>query len=168
MTEALEGTVAPFVNPVKPQVFPWPAQSLARDRHDRHCDVPHGARNQSKWNQPGGAVVPCFIGFLARYGASDPAGKAASSPPVHKATMLLIFAAGLPRRFRFAFNRHNFATDVLPAAGPIDHRSTVGAMKCRESAGDIPRESQAICLPKSWADAGAFSLLTPRSKLAQY
>jgi hypothetical protein len=86
--------------------------------------------------------------------------------------MLLIFAAGLTGLFRFGLNRHNFATGHSPPAA--DGRGSATASK-RQLSGKRPgigiessRISRNRGVPKSWASAGAFSLLTPRSNLAQY
>jgi hypothetical protein len=74
--------------------------------------------------------------------------------------MLLIFLAGLTAQFRFVSTvtilQQTFAVDTAASSAAEGNRAKGrrGIAGCR--------------LLKSWASAGAFSLLTPNSKLAQY
>jgi len=56
-------------------------------------------------------------------------------------------------------DRHNFATELFAFLRPAPDTWTSAEATEQQR----PRESRARHLPKSWASAGAFSLLTPRS-----
>jgi hypothetical protein len=75
-------------------------------------------------------------------------------------TMLISSAAPNPR-LRIAIDRHNLATGCHPAEGR-------NGTALRLSEGPTGESSQIPELPKAWATAGAFSLLTLAPKLAQY
>ena len=104
--------------------------------------------------------------------------------------LLAIFDHPTPRRIEFAgknrYPAHPGDDEMTPpifAAGLISHfdlESTVTILQqdfqgfwpgTRRSEALETRRAQGITdrrLPKSWANAGAFSLLTPKSKLAHY
>jgi hypothetical protein len=76
---------------------------------------------------------------------------------------MLIFAAPLTRRFRFV----SIVTILQQTAAVfVENATTWTAAEATDA--KRPREAMGNRLQKSWANAGAFSLLTPRSKLAQY
>jgi hypothetical protein len=76
---------------------------------------------------------------------------------------MLIFTAPLTRRFRFV----SIVTILQQTAAVFVENETTGtAAEATDT--KRPREAMGNRLQKSWANAGAFSLLTPRSKLAQY
>jgi hypothetical protein len=77
---------------------------------------------------------------------------------------LLTLAASLTRQFRFASTRNNSATvysAIAPKTRAAQRQGGTELISLRESPGFFR-------LPKSWAKAGAFSLLPAASKLAQY
>jgi hypothetical protein len=76
---------------------------------------------------------------------------------------MLIFTAPLTRRFRFV----SIVTILQQTAAVFVENETT---RTAAEATDAKRLREALGnrLQKSWASAGAFSLLTPRSKLAQY
>jgi hypothetical protein len=76
---------------------------------------------------------------------------------------MLIFTAPLTRRFRFV----SIVTILQQTAAVFVENETTGTAAEATDA-KRPREAMGNRLQKSWANAGAFSLLTPRSKLAQY
>jgi hypothetical protein len=85
--------------------------------------------------------------------------------------MLLILLADLPLRFRFVSTvtiLQQAIHPILVAAEGID--AVRGDSNPQRPPGSDANRSRAAVesLPKSWAIAGAFSLLTPRFKLAQY
>jgi hypothetical protein len=84
--------------------------------------------------------------------------------------ILLTFAACLTGRFRFALDRHNFATDISPSSPETRHRPAADANHAGKGGNEekAEREIAGRGLLKSWANAGAISLLTPTSNLAQY
>src|ERR1700730_1289354 len=65
-------------------------------------------------------------------------------------------------------DRHNSATGDFGAVLGDGRYRRPAAVTGNKGRGNQRRESQGKRLPKSWANAGAFSLLTPKSKLAQY
>jgi hypothetical protein len=76
---------------------------------------------------------------------------------------MLIFAARLNRWFRFV----SIVTILQQtAAAFVENETTWTAADATDA--KRPREAMGNRLQKSWANAGAFSLLTPGSKLAQY
>jgi hypothetical protein len=68
-------------------------------------------------SQMRGTVVPVSIGFLRQFAATlaaEPGTRFDASERSYDRMILLTFAACLTRRFRFALDRHNFATDLSP------------------------------------------------------
>jgi poly(3-hydroxyalkanoate) synthetase len=74
--------------------------------------------------------------------------------------MLLIFLAGLTAQFRFVSTVTILQQTVRCRRRDVVRRGATA----RKAKG----ESRACRLLKGWASAGAFSLLTSNSKLAQY
>ena len=76
---------------------------------------------------------------------------------------MLIFTAPLARQFRFVS-----IVTILQQTAPafVENETTWSAADVTDA--KRPMEATGYRLPKSWANAGAFSLLTPSSKLAQY
>jgi len=67
--------------------------------------------------QTRGTVVPVSIGFLRQFAATLAAGPTRHlilAGRSHDRMILLTFTAWLTRRFRFALDRHNSATDFSP------------------------------------------------------
>jgi hypothetical protein len=93
--------------------------------------------------------------------------KSAFAGVVHRAMKLPTFEAALTRQFRFVSTVTILQQTILPVfAGELTCGLPVG--HAMQESQEIQRESQVGRLPKSWANAGAFSLLTRKSKLAQY
>jgi hypothetical protein len=121
-----------------------------------------------------GSVVPISIGFLRQFAAmpvTGPARKVTVAARFHHRMVLLTFAAWLTRRFRFALDRHNSATGLSPSSSERRPRRAADANHAGQGGRSWRKGGRAAAgggLPKSWAKAGAFSLLTPASKLAQY
>ena len=139
------------------------------------CNSTPAARlNVPTARQARGTVVLVSIGFLRQFATTLAPGPGPQFDACRASTdrmVLLTFTAWLTRRFRFALDRHNFATDFRPSSAETRHRSTADANHARKGGGNggtAEGEIAGRCLPSSWANAGAFSLLTPASKLAQY
>jgi len=82
---------------------------------------------------------------------------------VHDGAKLLIFAAGLLWQFRFVPTVTILQQTIHGLSRDRADSGPLCAARARKAEGITARR-----LPKSWANAGAFSLLTPKSKLAQY
>jgi hypothetical protein len=136
--------------------------------------TPAAGLNVQTERQAHGTIAPISIGFLRSFVAM-PAARAGQQSMLagrsRDRMILLTFAACLPRRFRFTLDRHNFATELSPSSPETRYRPAAGANHASESGRQWKKGRMEVAgrrLPKSWASAGAFSLLTPASKLAQY
>jgi len=118
LIKALEATLAPFVQPEKPQVFPSLATSFIRSGAD--IPVPGGGQ-QAPPSHPAqirrvadGTVMPVLIEVfcddLTQSGRASRAFERPSAAPPGLGMMLLIFTAAPVRRFRFGLHRHKYAT----------------------------------------------------------
>jgi hypothetical protein len=69
LIKALEATLAPFVKPEKPQVFPSPATSFIKNGRDISMLGPVGRRRRRELRgcrkQADGTVMPILIGIFA-------------------------------------------------------------------------------------------------------
>jgi hypothetical protein len=69
LIKALGGTLAPFAQPEKPQVFPRPATSFIKNGPDIGILKATGRRRCRQWHRfrkaVGGTVMPVLIGIFA-------------------------------------------------------------------------------------------------------
>jgi hypothetical protein len=110
--------------------------------------------------------VPVLIGFLRQYAAASRSSADAqvdALPAVRRLNDDAHIRSTAESAVPICLDRHNFATD---AAVFVENATTWTAAEATDA--KRPRGAMGNRLQKSWANAGAFSLLTPRSKLAQY
>jgi hypothetical protein len=116
---------------------------------------------------PRDAVVPVLIGFLRQYAAASRSSAGAqvdALPAVKRLNDDAHIHGTADSAVPICLDRHNFATDRCSLRRKKETTWTAAeAIDAKR-----PREATGNRLQKSWANAGAFSLLTPRSKLAQY
>jgi hypothetical protein len=112
-------------------------------------------------------IVPVLIGFLRRFASPLKEGAfrqtdgrrdfTRSDDPAH-------IRSRPDWAVPICLDRHNSATDLSVFIGKPNDMDPSRTQPMQER----PRQAPLSRLPKSWAKAGAFSLLTPGSKLAQY
>ena len=102
-------TLAPFVKPEKPQVFPRAATSFIKNKliylqfrrrsgQSRQCTKPTQVQKRKCRRVP---FLLIFRGGLAPHKHNHKSRERTSSTPVHHRIMLLMFAPGVLRQFRF-------------------------------------------------------------------
>jgi hypothetical protein len=171
MFKALAATLAPFADAEKPQLFPRPAASFIKNeprlRGVRIGRVVHRTALSTHKRSVGVAVRPISIGFFIDAAQREPARHGrnlTSAAPVHRRNFTAHIDGRRDPAISICRNRHNFATGHSRfLATPGTTRAVPEAVAARKAG-----ESRYPSLPKSWAKAGAFSLLTRKSKLAQY
>jgi hypothetical protein len=92
--------------------------------------MPATELNVQTARQTRGTVVPISIGFLRQFAATlaaGPARKLILGRRSRDRMILLTFAACLTRRFRFALDRHNSATDISPPSAERRDQPTADA-----------------------------------------
>jgi hypothetical protein len=161
MLETVAATLAPFIEREKPQVSPPLAASFIKNRNGirrlraAECE-PSDWTGQAR-RQPRDAVVPILIGFLRQYAAAS-RSSADAQVDVRLAFKRLNDDAHISSRVESAvpicLDRHNFATDRCSPGRNETTWSAAGAADAKR-----PRGATGYRLPKSWANAGAFSLL---------
>src|SRR5258708_31043070 len=163
-------TLAPFIEREKPQVSPRLAASFIKNcngiRRLRAAQCRPSDWTEQSRRQPRDTVVPVLIGFLRQYAAAS-RSSADAQVDGHPAFKRLNDDAHIHSTADSAVpicnDRHNFATD---RSNLRRKRKRHGAPQTRPMQNG-PGGATGYRLPKSWSNAGAFSLLSPKSKLAQ-
>jgi hypothetical protein len=111
--------------------------------------------------------MPVLIGFLRQFAAASRSSAGAQVDALVAVRRLNDDAhihGTADSAVPICLDRHNFATDRCRLRRKTKRRGPPRKLPMQKG----PREAMGNRLQKSWANAGAFSLLTPRSKLAQY
>jgi len=167
---ALGRTLAPFANAEKPQLFPWHAAitAIAAAPYEPIVACRRMApRNPS--DRPPECLHFVLIAFFHAPGRGGRRLRECKSIPAraaHNGKIVHNFAAGLPGRFRFVGTVTILQQSFGPISPALAATDDVKRYPPRRTAPEKAR--MGLRLPKSWAKAGAFSLLTRGFKLAQY
>ena len=164
-------TFAPFVNPEKPQVFSAPAASFIRKAAIVCTSDTAAAEPCHLWTRQRSMTHSRISLFLLYFlTIPRPANEARQRP--RQASRgdrrwpdpVAHVRGTAPPRFRFGPDSHNFATVFEGVSARSARNEPVPRRRSERSR----TENHGRRLPNCWANAGAFSLLTLNSKLAQY
>ena len=93
--------------------------------------------------------------------------KSITGETLDREQILLTHAAVVHMRFRFARTVTILQQTRVASRGRWWHLEHTRGERIGQTESIVPA-CRGLCLPNAWASAGAFSLLTRRSKLAQY
>ena len=124
--------------------------------------------------QARGAVVPVSIGFLRQFAAT-----LAAEPGTRFDACRALLRSNDPAHVRgmpdptvpICSRPSQFCNRPFPSSAETRHKPAADANHAGKGGGSGGKAEGKIagrCLPSSWANAGAISLLTPTSNLAQY
>ena len=167
MIGSLDVTLALFVNHEKPQVSPWPAARFIKKGRApctldvaavNSCPVRKSGRVESEL--PMSLYLLYFLAMPMPWNRENPRPKPGSTAHLQTPHTDAAGLGGDSDLVGTVTNMQQILRRFRPGKGRNDPR---GNASPRDGGGESPGR-----LPKSWAKAGAFSLLTLKSKLAHY